>query len=201
MKNPPAAIQYCKKDGAYEERGDFPIGGIGKKCTVAERAAKNKLLLETPVADLVKDGVIPLNQAKLIYQCQMIVKQGIAGTQTEDVRGIWFYGEPGAGKSHRARTEFTDIYIKAQNKWFDGYTGQKTIVLDDLDCPALGHYLKIWADKWECNGEVKGGVVKLAHDRIVVTSNYTPEELWPDNAVMAQAIRRRFRMIKVSKLY
>lgn len=42
----------------------------------------------------------------------------------------------------------------------------------------LGHYLKIWADKWACTGEVKGGTVPLCHHRFVVTSNYTIAELF-----------------------
>jgi hypothetical protein len=28
---------------------------------------------------------------------------------------------------------FGDHYMKAQNKWWDGYKGEATIVMDDLD--------------------------------------------------------------------
>ena len=37
------------------------------------------------------------------------------------------------------------LFVKAQNKWFDGYDGESNILLDDYDCgTALGHLLKIW---------------------------------------------------------
>lgn len=45
--------------------------------------------------------------------------------------------------------------------------------MDDLDFEGgdkLGHYLKIWADKWACTGETKGGTIPLNHHRFIVTS-------------------------------
>ncbi len=78
-----------------------------------------------------------------------------------DVRGEWHWGVTESGKSHYAHTTYPDAFIKQQNKWFDGYLGQKVIILEDLDTPILGHYLKIWADKYSCTGETKGGMVNL----------------------------------------
>lgn len=46
-------------------------------------------------------------------------------------------------------------------------------MLEDLDDACLGHYLKIWADKWECTGEVKGDTIPLLHEKFVITSNFT----------------------------
>lgn len=187
------AIDYCKKANDYKEIGDVPIGAVGKKCTMLERAAKNKRLREASLNELVKEGDIHIFDVRRLKNARLDLIQEGSASQTEGVRGLWYYGEPGTGKSHKARTDHPDAYVKAQNKWWDGYAGEEVVILDDLDSAALGHYLKIWGDKWKCNGEVKGGTVALKYKTFIVTSNYTPEELWPEDLQMQKAISRRFK--------
>lgn len=85
--------------------------------------------------------------------------------------------------------------------------------MDDLDFAGgqmLGHYLKIWADKWACTGEVKGGTVPLCHKRFIVTSNYTIAELFgpekgegetgqsaQNKRILVEALERRFEVEEV----
>lgn len=70
------------------------------------------------------------------------------------------------------------------------------MILDDFDKggACLGHYLKIWTDRYACTGETKGGQIPLNYDKFIITSNYTPEQLWPEDATLVQAIRRRFKV-------
>jgi len=120
----------------------------------------------------------------------------------ETVRGFWLWGVPGAGKTHYARSKFDDIYVKSQNKWFDGYNGEQSIILDDYDCGKhLGHYLKIWCDRWACSGEVKGGTIHLRHHHFIITSNYSIEEMFAEDTSMQEAIRRRCKVIHFSQVY
>lgn len=183
------ARDYCIKDGDYVEVGTPPQKNGGD--TMVERAARNKRLREIPLVSLVETGEICITQVRKLKNARMDLDQELMSFTAEGVRGLWIHGPPGTGKSHEAR-QYDDVYIKAQNKWFDGYTGQETILLEDLDTNVLGHYLKIWADKWSCTGEVKGGTVPLRHKRFIVTSNYSPRELWPEDLTMAMAIERRF---------
>lgn len=123
--------------------------------------------------------------------------------ETENVRGLWLYGDPGIGKTHKAREIGSDsLFLKSQNKWWDGYAGESYVVLDDLDKQGscLGHYLKIWSDKWSATGEIKGGVVNLEHDHFIVTSNYHPVDLWPDDPVLCEAVSRRFVIKKGTRV-
>lgn len=78
---------------------------------------------------------------------------------------------------------FPGAFLKAQSKWWDGYSGQEAVILDDHDNPCLGHYLKIWADKYACKGEIKGGTIPLSYKTFVVTSNKHPETLYAADGI------------------
>ena len=54
------------------------------------------------------------------------------------MRGLWLWGPPNTGKSYKARDisekQFGETpFIKDCNKWWDGYDGEKVVVLDDVD--------------------------------------------------------------------
>lgn len=119
----------------------------------------------------------------------------------QDTRGIWIWGAPGVGKSHWARKTLANdnYFIKPTNKWWDGYKGEPFAILEDLDKDSakfMGHFLKIWADKWSFHGEVKFGGEAPNYQKFVVTSNYKPNELFDDTSLVA-AITRRFQIFEM----
>ena len=89
-------------------------------------------------------------------------------------------GPSGVGKSSKVWKDYGDsLFDKAQNKWFDGYASEETILLDDFDKKGicLSHYLKRWADHYPCTSETKGGTVHLRHKCLVITSQYSISKL------------------------
>lgn len=181
--------KYCQKGG------DF-ISSIDTQAAISKRAARNKVLLEGDLKELVDTGYIALTQLKAVQQSRNLYKQLIPLEDRPSVCGIWIYGAPGVGKSHWVRAREPSLFIKAQNKWWDGYIGQEAVLIDDMDTDCLAHYLKIWADKWGCYGEVKGDTVPLNYKRFYVTSNFNIRSLFqnlPPETIMA--IRRRFKVL------
>lgn len=109
--------------------------------------------------------------------------------------GFWFYGAAGTGKSYTARQKYPDAYDKAANKWWDGFQDQPFVLIDDVDPnhACLGHYFKIWADRYSFNAEVKGSAFSIRPTAIVVTSQYHPSKIWSDTETL-DAILRRFEL-------
>ena len=158
----------------------------------------------TTLADLLQEDGIDCRQAHHLQKALAACKQAmVTPMTTEDVKGIWIFGPAGVGKSHLVRELEPSLFLKAQNKWWDGYGNQPAVLIDDFDKMGTGlsHYLKIWADRYGCDGEQKGSTIPLAHSRLYVTSNYSPDELWgahkenemPDLELVA-AIKRRFKI-------
>lgn len=197
-----AVIRYCTKESDYT--ANFDISKYTSKPPNREEIGR-ELLEGKKVSELV------IKYPKLLFGykrlCDDIAKfRSDIGMRREitNVRGTWIYGPPGIGKSRKARTEFPKpIFIKQQNKWWDGYSGEESVLIDDFDKmgSGLSHYLKIWADRYECYGEVKGSTVYLNHLHIIITSNYSIEEIWSDDLVLCEAIRRRFKVIYMSSLH
>lgn len=132
---------------------------------------------------------------------QRIAKDHLRPADSEDVRGTWICGPAGIGKSRSAREGHESFYPKLCNKWWDGYRGEKVVIMDDFgpEHKVLGQQLKIWGDRYGCILETKGGAMGSAFDKFIITSQYTIEECFDDQKTI-DAIRRRFNVIKMDKL-
>lgn len=151
------ADEYCnKEDGRLDGPHTYGIRPARKNLK-GDTARRNNEIIAKGAEQAVRDGDIRLESYIQVERAinQIKLKSQVPYCPNHD-RGVWIHGPSRTGKSTYARATYPDAYDKIQNKWFDGYAGQKAIILDDLDTDVLGHHLKRWMDVHACNGEVKG---------------------------------------------
>jgi len=186
---------YCSKEGNFEEVGEMPLSNKRKGAAEAERwKAAKQAALEGRIEDIDDDIYIRYYRTLKEIKKDHMVKPDDMG----DVTGIWYYGEAGAGKSRKAREVFPNSYMKMCNKWWDGYQGEETVIIDDLDPnhKVLGHHLKIWSDRYAFLAETKGGAIMIRPQTIVVTSQYSIDQIFEDDQTR-DALNRRFASEKI----
>lgn len=89
------------------------------------------------------------------------------------------YGPPGSGKSRTVFQSFPSAYIKPSGKWWDHYSGQSVVILDDFDGSFLSFTdFKRYVDRYPTFVEIKGGVVPLLATTFLITTNVYPSHWW-----------------------
>lgn len=94
---------------------------------------------------------------------------------------VVLYGQPGSGKSVMATQLCSDLlegeqpFFKGADKWFDGYTSQRGIIMDDFDCSGQRlQEIKNILDKTPCIVQIKGSSVPLLTTITIITTNTHP---------------------------
>lgn len=188
------AAEYCKKDGKFFEDGNLPDdphikGGEATREKWADALASAKV---NKLDDIQPKMLITHYQTfKRIAQDYQKVPPDLNG-----VCGVWFHGPPRTGKSRAARDLYPGAYDKPCNKWWDGYRDHPFVIIDDFDKnhEVLGHHLKRWADRYSFPAEHKGHTYQIRPQKIIVTSNYSIEEIFGKDPVLTQALQERFQV-------
>jgi len=112
-----------------------------------------------------------------------------------------FYGAPGSGKSKQAWDDalalvggdVEGVYSKSAGDWWDGYHGQKVVVIDDFyGGIRFSEFLKI-LDHYPLSVQIKGGFVAMRATHFFITSNTHPRDWYSGikDKVDLNALKRR----------
>lgn len=177
---------YCTKEAeTIHEWGQIPIQG--------KRTDMDSIL------EMITDGA-SLRELYLTFPSQC-VRYGkgvqrlmeIVNNSDED-RNIdvrYYWGDAGSGKTRRAMREAREggsWFKMDSNKWFDGYAGEKTLIIDDFSWMDWNRaYLLKILDRYPMRVEQKGSSIQAKWTTVIITSNEAPIE--------DEAFRRRLKKI------
>ena len=195
------AAAYCKKDLDFQEYGVLPQ----EQYEAGAEKTKEKWDI---AKNLAKEGKLDEIDSKIYVQHYSTLKKIRSDYEeipkdlewTDKPPNQWIYGPTGTGKSRKAKAENPGHYLKMCNKWWENYAGEENVLMEDIGIAHayLGDHLKIWADRYGFRAEIKHDSRVLRPQKIIVTSNYHPKELWTDNSIL-EPILRRFQVIYLGK--
>lgn len=187
------AVDYCKKDGVFQEFGTMPLsqGDAAKTCwkTIMEKAQLGEF---TWIMD---------NYPRVWIQLSNRL-EGLRLRKTQILDGElqheWWTGPTGSGKSSTLWKYYGSHYQKELNKWWCGYENESVVAIEEWspknEC--TGSQLKIWADRYPFTGQIKGGSIKKVRPlKIIVLSNFDIDSCFSD-ARDLEPLKRRFTTFK-----
>ena len=188
-----SAIEYCKKDGKVYSKGT-PQRLLTNKENMHQKWSHCIELAEQCRLKEIKE----LYPSEYIRYFKTFCSLQTGSSQILDtITNEWWYGPTGTGKSYKVWKEYPEHYQKELNKWWDNYTGQDVVVIEEW-CPkneCTASQLKIWADRYPFTAQIKGGTLqRIRPKKIIITSNYTIEQCF-SNEEDAGPIKRRFKEV------
>lgn len=176
---------YCTKDGKYEEFGELPTPGKRSDWTQAVEDLQSGVSVDQVISTF--PHMLPAQRALREFK-NLLLKP-----KHREVNVIVLYGEAGTGKSRYAYEKYPELYSKPRGDWWDGYTGQSTILLDDYyGYLSYSELLRV-LDRYPYNAQIKGGFVWAQWDTVVITSNKPPSKWYSQG--LTPALRRRLNKV------
>lgn len=191
-------INYCSKDGnVIIEKGIKPVKK-GQRNDIRKFLEEAKTSDELEMWEKYPNEMLRYNKAYDRFKALLLKKE--ANRQQEQTI-IYRWGKTGSGKTRKAFEEHPDIYRvdhgNADTKlWFDGYTGQKTILFDDFRSSVKFSYMLELLDRYPMQLQVKFGYTYKNWNKVIITSNIPPEEQYPNLTELTEPFIRRITKVE-----
>lgn len=193
------AIKYCMKgEQTHAEWMAAAWNGpnYGKNADTTERGERNESGKRTDLEDVAKMVLAkaPIQEIASKHPTQYILyNKGIdrlIETQYKHRDAApyieWRWGPAGTGKTTEpAERHANAYYVKDGTMWWNGYTQQEAIIIDDFDGKWPFRDLLRLMDQTPYQGQTKGGYVAVNSPYIYITCEFPPSHWWGPNSINA----------------
>ncbi len=177
------AVKYCKKEETRRPGTNWEEYGIQPMDQGVKRTLRDAC--ELAKAQGVKRVAMDMPEEFVRYHAGLGKLANIAAEDKlpryRDVKVYVLVGDSGCGKSWFAEHYDTqdDTYPMSDTDpvWVDGYSGQRTIVIEEMDAQMPFRFLLRLLDGYRINLPTKGGFIWGEHTTVILTSN-TPPDRW-----------------------
>lgn len=197
VKSRDANIRYCTKEDTRVD-GPWFIGDLevtqGKRTDLHDAVRTMKTLGWDAFVDAHPVVYVKYHRGMMaLSQESIAMRHGTLLCRPE----VWFlHGATGSGKTRFAFAVGGDsTYMKdPTHRWWDGYNGTSAVCVDDYTAElktGIGlEYLLRLTDLYPIRVEVKCSTIPFNPRKIFITSNFTLEQLFPQNPQL-DALKRR----------
>lgn len=186
------AVDYCKKEGDFEEAGVLSAGQGKRNDLLDVKAAIDNGVDEKGIADAYFATWVRSHKAFERYRT-------LSQAHHRGIRVVRvFYGDAGSGKSTAAFADPSRVPINyTSGGFFIGYGGQRRVVIDDFDPSVLPRTLFLQLTHEHPSViNIKGGEIKWLADDIIFTANTHPNTWYSDGFSPDPAVMRRITEIR-----
>lgn len=190
------ARKYCMKEGKYFEEGDWKSGGQGKRTDLKKIVTKLEEG-ERATEIILSDPETASRNLRWLEKAQEIIDK----KQTKafrKVRTIVLTGKAGCGKTKYVHENNENVFtVNPEDSFpFDGYDGEKVILIDDFYGNLKYTQLLRVLDGHQLRINIKGGHRYARWTKVYITSNEDPDQWYTRG--LTDALKRR--LTKVTKL-
>lgn len=180
------ARDYCRKSDTREEGpwelGTWNAAGSGNRSDLESvRDAIREGLPEVDLADQFFESWVRYRSSFNAYR---ELRVNVPNVRQMETRVLW--GPSGTGKTFRATKFGGESYwiltrpaARHMPLWFDGYSGQECLIIDEFYGWIPFDFLLRLLDVYRLQLQVRGGFVWAQYRNVVITSNADPSEWYP----------------------
>lgn len=170
----------CKKDTAIEgpfETGTFASQGQRTDWALALTQVKER----KNIREILEQQPHLIPNISALQKCDLLFQE----QRNWPTEVLILVGDTGVGKTRWVAENYPGYYPKQRSNWWDGYTNQETVLIDDFyGWLPFDEVLRL-CDRYPMLVQTKGSQVNFVAKRIIFTSNVTPDKWWKNEKIKA----------------